>query len=77
MDCSLACLFAVAAIRERSFLRAVVVSMPCAVKGAVRLCHAIGTGVRDESPAQLPWGAIEPHCLQSREKYTGADLSIV
>ena len=77
MDCSLACLFAVAAIREPSFLRAVVVSMPCAMKGAVRLCHAIGAGVRDESPAQLPWGAIEPLVLQSREKYKGTDLSIV
>ena len=77
MDCSLACLFAVVAIREQSFLRAVVVSMPCAMKGAVRLCHAISTGVRDASPAQLPRGGIEHHCLQSREKYKGTDLSIV
>ena len=76
MDCSLACLFAVVAIREQSFLRAVVVSMPCSMKGAVRLCHAIGTGVRDESPAQLP-GAIEHHGLHSREKYKGTDWSIV
>ena len=56
MDCSLACLIAVVAIREQSFLRAVVVSMPCSMEGAVRLCHAIGTGVRDESPAQLLGG---------------------
>ena len=68
MDCSLACLIALAAIREPSFLRTVVVTMPCAMKGAVMLCHAISAGVRDVNPAQL---------LGVGEKYKGSDLSFV
>ena len=37
MDCSLACLIAVAAIRKPSFLRTDVVTMPCAMDGDIRL----------------------------------------
>ena len=37
MDCSLACLIAVAAIRKPSILRIDVVTMPCAMDGDIRL----------------------------------------